>query len=60
MLGVRRSSVTVALHALEAAGLIRAARGRVSLLDRARLVTAAGESYGIAEAEYDRLIAPPG
>lgn len=58
MLAVRRSSVTVTLHELEASGAaIRATRGRVTILDRARLATVAGESYGQPELEYGRLIA---
>jgi CRP-like cAMP-binding protein len=56
MLAVRRSSVTVALHRLQAAGSIRAHRGYIQVLDRARLVELAGGSYGVAEAEYDRLV----
>lgn len=58
MLGVRRPTVTVALQMLEGAGLIRARRGRVVVLNRSGLVEAAGEAYGPAEAEYERLIAP--
>lgn len=58
MLGVRRSSVTVALQTLEGAGIIRAERGRISVLNRARLLDAAGDSYGVPEAEYARLIGP--
>ena len=58
MLGVRRPTVTVAIHTLEGAGLIRARRGRIRVLDRERLEEAAGEAYGPAEAEYERLIGP--
>lgn len=58
MLGVRRPTVTVAIHTLEGAGLIRARRGRIRVLDRARLEAAAGDAYGPAEAEYERLIGP--
>lgn len=58
MLGVRRPTVTVALQMLEGAGLVRAQRGRVRVLDRAGLVEAAGPAYGPAEAEYERLIGP--
>jgi CRP-like cAMP-binding protein len=59
MLGVRRSSVTVALQTLEAAGLITAGRGHVKVVDRPKLEEAAGESYGVPEAEYRRLIGLP-
>jgi len=57
MLGVRRPGVTEALHILEGAHVIRAERGLVTVLDRAKLEQVAGESYGVAEAEYARLMA---
>jgi len=56
MLGVRRSGVTTALHILEAKQIIKARRGRVTVLDRNRLVEFAADTYGIAEAEYARVI----
>jgi CRP-like cAMP-binding protein len=58
MLGVRRASVTDALHILEGEGLIRAQRGRVLVRDRAGLKRLAGGTYGYFESEYSRLIAP--
>ena len=58
MLAVRRSSVTDALHILEGEGLIRSQRGRVLIRDRSGLRRRAGNTYGLAEAEYSRLIAP--
>ena len=58
MLGVRRSSVTDAIHILEGDLLIRARRGNIEILDRDRLVRAAGASYGVPEAEFRRLIGP--
>ncbi|MET0373439.1 MAG: Crp/Fnr family transcriptional regulator [Rhizorhabdus sp.] len=58
MLGVRRSSITDALHQLEGTGALRGHRGRVTIRDRARLEALAGETYGFAEAEYARLLAP--
>ncbi len=58
MLGVRRASVTVALHELEGRGLIKAMHGLVRVLDRAGLEGAVGASYGPAEAEYARLLGP--
>jgi CRP-like cAMP-binding protein len=56
MLGVRRPGVTTATHILEGAGMIRAQRGRITVLDRARLLELAERSYGVAEAEYERLL----
>ena len=58
MLGVRRASVTDALHILEGEGLIRGHRGRVVIRDREGLRRHAGDTYGFYEAEYSRLIAP--
>ena len=52
--------MTVTLHALEGIGAIRSTRGLVTVLDRARLVEIAGESYGSPEREYAPLIAPFG
>jgi CRP-like cAMP-binding protein len=58
MLGVRRPGVTVATHVLEGAKMIRATRGRLTVLSREKLEEAAGGSYGVPEAEYERLIGP--
>jgi CRP-like cAMP-binding protein len=58
MLAVRRASVTDALHILEGEGLIRCRRGVVTVRDRVGLLRHAGETYGLFEAEYSRLIAP--
>lgn len=55
-LGVRRSGVTDALHVLEGRGLIRATRGQIAVLHRDGLIEAAGGSYGVPEAEYERLL----
>ena len=56
MLGVRRAGVTGAVRELEDKGLIVAQRGRIVVADRKGLVTLADRLYGIAEAEYRRLI----
>lgn len=56
MLGVRRSGVTLSLHMLEGAGMIRAKRGVITVLNRERLEEVAGGGYGVPEAEYRRLI----
>ncbi|MBB2752892.1 UNVERIFIED_ORG: CRP-like cAMP-binding protein [Rhizobium aethiopicum] len=56
MLGVRRSGVTGALHVLEGEKLIKSVRGKVTVLDRDGLILKAHGSYGIPEAEYERLM----
>ena len=56
MLGVHRSSTTLALQALEGHGLIRTRRGRIAIPDRAALVAVADDGYGLPEAEFARLI----
>jgi len=56
MLGVQRSSVTLTLQSLEGSRLIRARRGRISVLDRKQLEVVADDGYGVAEAEHARLI----
>ncbi|BAU92482.1 cyclic nucleotide-binding protein [Methylorubrum populi] len=56
MLSVRRPGVTTAVHILEGAGMIRAKRGRITVLDREKLMELAGDTYGPAEAEYERLL----
>jgi hypothetical protein len=58
MLGVRRASVTDALHIVEGHSFIRSVRGRVIIRDRLGLIEFAGESYGAAEREYGRAIMP--
>ncbi|MGF9567763.1 helix-turn-helix domain-containing protein [Neorhizobium sp. BT27B] len=59
MLGVRRPSVTTTLHVLEGQHLIRSTRGSIEVRDYRGLVAAAGEAYGLPEAEYDRIMALP-
>ena len=59
MLGVRRPGVTVALQVLEGNGLIRATRGRITILDRERLIETADDAYGVAEAEYANVMGVP-
>jgi CRP-like cAMP-binding protein len=58
MLGVQRTGVTLALHVLEGAQVISTRRGLITVVDRAKLEEVAGESYGVPEAEYTRLIGP--
>ena len=56
MLGARRASVTIAAGILARAGLIRYTRGKIHVVDRARLEEASCECYGIIQREYERLI----
>jgi CRP-like cAMP-binding protein len=56
MLAVRRAGVTDAIHLLEGTGIIKARRAHITILDRERLEETAGDSYGVPEAEYERLI----
>jgi Mn-dependent DtxR family transcriptional regulator len=58
MLGVRREGVTEGALKLQNAGLIRYARGRISVLDRAGLETRTWECYAVAKKEHDRPLPP--
>jgi CRP-like cAMP-binding protein len=55
MLGARRASVTNALSHFQKAGVLRVARGNITIRNRGALEEAANGSYGIPEAEYHRL-----
>ena len=56
MLGVRRTTVTDVMGALQKAGLIRYRRGHVSILDPEALRHRACECYDISKLEFDRLL----
>jgi CRP-like cAMP-binding protein len=56
MLGVRRTSVTGVMGALQKAGLIRYRRGHVTILDHQALQQRACECYQISKLEFDRLL----
>jgi Mn-dependent DtxR family transcriptional regulator len=56
MLGVRREGVTEGAMKLQHAGLIRYARGRISVLDRAGIERRTCECYAVVKKEYDRLL----
>ncbi|MBV9827288.1 MAG: Crp/Fnr family transcriptional regulator [Alphaproteobacteria bacterium] len=55
MLGVRRSGVSVAQHALQQDGLIAYTRGQVTIIDRAGLEEIACNCYGIVRDRFDRF-----
>jgi CRP-like cAMP-binding protein len=56
MLGVQRSTVTVAAGELQRQGMIGYSRGRIHILNREGLASVACECYRIVNASYDRLI----
>ena len=58
MLGVRREGVTESALKLQSAGLIRYARGQITVLDRGGLEKRSCECYAVVKREYDRLLAP--
>lgn len=57
MLAVRRPTVSEVAGVLQEAGIIEYHRGRIRILDRARLEQGACECYGIVRAELDRVFA---
>jgi hypothetical protein len=56
MLGVRRSGVTNEIHIIEGLHAIKATRGSIRVINRAKLEEIAGGCYGIPEREYERLV----
>lgn len=55
MLGVRRSTVSIAASTLQKAGVIRYQHGRITILSRTGLEDAACECYEAVTGEYRRL-----
>ena len=55
MLGVRREGVTDAAGKLQRLGIIRYARGRITVLDRSKLEQICCECYAAVKKETDRL-----
>jgi CRP-like cAMP-binding protein len=56
MLGVQRSTVTVAAGELQRAGMIGYSRGKIHIMDRAALTEVACECYNIVTASYKRIL----
>jgi CRP-like cAMP-binding protein len=57
MLGVRREGVTAAAGELQKVGAIRYSRGKITVIDRAKLEQLSCECYSVVKAETDRLLA---
>jgi CRP-like cAMP-binding protein len=55
MLGVRRTSVTLAARLLQSAGMIRYRRGHIQVVDRSGLEDAACECYGAIQEHTDAV-----
>jgi CRP-like cAMP-binding protein len=56
MLGVQRTTVTAVAKALQEEGMIRNGRGRIEILDRARLEHRACECHAQVEAHFMRML----
>lgn len=56
MLGVRREGVTEAAGHLQRAGIIQYRRGRITVLDRAKLEQRSCECYAAVKKVYDRVL----
>ena len=58
LLGVRRESVTEVAGKLQAGGLIRYNRGRITVLDRREMEARVCECYEVVKSEFERLVPP--
>jgi CRP-like cAMP-binding protein len=58
MLGAQRTSVSLAAHALQKAGLIHYSRGRIKILDRAALEECSCECYSVIREKMNGAIPP--
>jgi DNA-binding GntR family transcriptional regulator len=55
MLGVRRTTVTIAAQLLQSAGLIRYRRGLIQIVDRPKLEELSCECYAAVRRYTDRI-----
>ena len=60
MIGVRRATVTEAMHVLQSAGAVSYAMGLVRVTNRRALEAASCECYAIIASEFARLLGPNG
>jgi hypothetical protein len=58
MLGVRRNTVSVEAHILQKAGLVRYARGHITILDRPGIEQCACECYAVIRGKTDQSMGP--
>jgi Mn-dependent DtxR family transcriptional regulator len=58
MLGVQRSTVTVVARELQSLGLIQYRRGRIEIVDRARLEKKSCECYETGRRVIEEVFAP--
>jgi CRP-like cAMP-binding protein len=56
MLGVRRAGVSVVMQTLQKAGYIHYSRGKITMVDRAGLESAACQCYNVIAAAYKQLL----
>jgi len=59
MLGVRRTTVTIAARLLQTAGLIRYRRGHIQIIDRPALEDIACECYAVVRQNVDGAFPAP-
>ena len=59
MLGVRRTTVTIAARLLQTAGLIRYRRGHIQILDRGALEEITCECYAVVRQNTEKMFTAP-